>query len=583
VLDRLPALELINSRVDTALAQEVIERHLRQCGKQPRPIRWFPDAKSARAYAPAVQVMGRAVFPCFSGGPRAFTDAWTAGDALRKNDSRELARQEEHTCAPPIESIGALLEMFAAGVFYYWIRPHEVLSVRRPSLWMIKGQLHRADGPAVEWPTGERYFFWNGKQVPKWLIENPERITAERIRREASRVLRHCMMERFGMERFSILERWAEWQMCMGSFDDFDVFVASGLHRTFHAVSERITAYADTVVEGMTPAPLRKPQINRIAAADAISRFLREWGEPGRPLRWFDDGRSARTYVAGQSSELLRAAYWPELRIASVLDTAWYRDGVDPLHSFNMRWLQGVEDWQDWSLHAPRARDCHDPLLIQSRVTRVEDWIIATWRYGALPGRDVSPIDIQGLSFSHPAVRRWTLLMDAFAAGLFYYWIGPQEVVCVPRPALWIENGQLHRNDGPAVEWPTGERCCFWRGVEVPNWLIEQPERITLELIRSERNVELRRCMIELFGQERFLRETGADLVAEDEHGKLWRSELARQRPYVLLEVKNGTLDCDGTRRRYFLRVPPDMRTPHQAVAWTYGVSPAQYELAVRT
>jgi hypothetical protein len=179
VLDRLPALELINPRVDTALAQEVIERHLRQCGKQPRPIRWFPDANSARAYAPAVQVMGRAVFPCFSGGPRAFMDAWTAGDALRKNDRRELARQEEHTCAPPIESIGALLEMFAAGVFYYWIRPHEVLCVRRPSLWMIHGQLHRADGPAVEWPTGER-------AAPPRHDKSPDR-NAVRSAAEASR------------------------------------------------------------------------------------------------------------------------------------------------------------------------------------------------------------------------------------------------------------------------------------------------------------------------------------------------------------------------------------------------------------
>jgi hypothetical protein len=69
-----------------------------------------------------------------------------------------------------------------------------------------------------------------------------------------------------------------------------------------------------------------------------------------------------------------------------------------------------------------------------------------------------------------------------------------------------------------------------------------------LEAIRGESNLELRRCMIERFGQERFLRESGAELIAEDEHGKLWRRpKLANETPYTLLEVKNGTLEPDGT------------------------------------
>jgi hypothetical protein len=36
-------------------------------------------------------------------------------------------------------------------------------------------------------------------------------------------------------------------------------------------------------------------------------------------------------------------------------------------------------------------------------------------------------------------------------------------------------------------------------------------------------------------------------------------------------------------RRLYFLRVPLEMLTPHQAVAWTYGLSPERYVIAVRT
>jgi hypothetical protein len=38
-----------------------------------------------------------------------------------------------------------------------------------------------------------------------------------------------------------------------------------------------------------------------------------------------------------------------------------------------------------------------------------------------------------------------------------------------------------------------------------------------------------------------------------------------------------------ATRRVYFLRVPPEVMTPGEAVTWTYGLSAEQYELAVRT
>jgi len=39
------------------------------------------------------------------------------------------------------------------------------------------------------------------------------------------------------------------------------------------------------------------------------------------------------------------------------------------------------------------------------------------------------------------------------------------------------------------------------------------------------------------------------------------------------MEVIKGTLAEDGSRKRYFLRVPLRRRTPCEAVAWTYGVS----------
>src|SRR5712671_3789525 len=183
--------------------------------------------------------------------------------------------------------------------------------------------------------------------------------------------------------------------------------------------------------------------------------------------------------------------------------------------------------------------------------------------------------------FDYPAQRRlvdiWLPMMDAFEAALWRYWITPNEVLCVPRPVLHMMNDHLHRVDGPAVEWAAGERYWFCRGVQVPQWVIEEPSRITPSAIRGERQPELRRCMIERFGVERFVRETVPRPASEDRYGKLWRCDFGDDDPYAVVEVEDGTTGSDGRRRKHFLSVPPEMRTAHEAVAWSYGLAREQY------
>ena len=64
-----------------------------------------------------------------------------------------------------------------------------------------------------------------------------------------------------------------------------------------------------------------------------------------------------------------------------------------------------------------------------------------------------------------------------------------------------------------------------WHGVRVSRQVIEAPETLSAEQISGERNLEVRRVMRERYGTERFLRDAGAELVAEDDFGKLWRAE----------------------------------------------------------
>ena len=101
---------------------------------------------------------------------------------------------------------------------------------------------------------------------------------------------------------------------------------------------------------------------------------------------------------------------------------------------------------------------------------------------------------------------------------------------------------------------------------------------MTADEIMAEPEVAVRRVMIERVGTDRFMREVGADRLAEDSAGILWRVDLMDDEPVVCVEVTNASAGTDGTYRRYMLRVPPTVRSPREAVAWTFGVSAAHYQ-----
>ena len=147
------------------------------------------------------------------------------------------------------------------------------------------------------------------------------------------------------------------------------------------------------------------------------------------------------------------------------------------------------------------------------------------------------------------------------------------------------DQGRPHASDGPAIAWGDGFEIYAWHGVIMDRSVVMEPEGITAAAIDEERNVERRRVLIERFGPERLVREGGAMLIHEDETGRLWRRDVdageppwrRRDEPVVLVEVINSTPEPDGTRRTYFLRVPPITQTARQGVAWTFGLGEVEY------
>jgi hypothetical protein len=195
--------------------------------------------------------------------------------------------------------------------------------------------------------------------------------------------------------------------------------------------------------------------------------------------------------------------------------------------------------------------------------------------HDVLPWRDLT----------HPMQGIWKIARNAG-------WVVPHERVCwvSERPKLLRTDAsaRLHCPDRPALQYPDGWSFYAWKGVEVPAWVIEHPERITPDTISDQIDPVLRNCMIEIMTPERFVRSGGATRVSEDDSGVLWRTRWSHRGvtigAWAVVEVVNGTAESDGSRRRYFLRVPSRLSTAREAVAWTYGLSRERYaELEVRT
>lgn len=158
-----------------------------------------------------------------------------------------------------------------------------------------------------------------------------------------------------------------------------------------------------------------------------------------------------------------------------------------------------------------------------------------------------------------------------------------RELADPARPRGWGSH-RLHRDDGPAVAWPDGWGVWSIHGRRVTRQIVEAPQTLTVEQISREPNAEVRRIMVDRYGAERYLTQAGAHLLDEDtEWGKLWRLDQRDDEPLVMVQVVNSTPEPDRSFKTYFLRVPPTMRTAHEAVAWTFDFQAGDYQETVAT
>ena len=166
-----------------------------------------------------------------------------------------------------------------------------------------------------------------------------------------------------------------------------------------------------------------------------------------------------------------------------------------------------------------------------------------------------------------------------------WWWPYERVAIVTERPvAVHRDNvGRLHRGEGPALSYPDGWDLYAWRGMPIPPSVAAELPTLTVARIQAEENAEVRRVMLEFFGFDRYLHESGAKKLHSDETGILWRVEMPNDEPLVMVEVINSTPEPDGTSRTYFLRVPPGTRTARAGVAWTFNLTEEEYAPRTQT
>ena len=350
---------------------------------------------------------------------------------------------------------------------------------------------------------------------------------------------------------------------------------------------------------GVRNAFARQPKVDRPAIENRLRRANRSLGRGLGRIEW-----------AGSFPAFIR-------RSADLMVDGWTIDCGDPLESGNRVWDSGSKRWgperrqrvqrlerlreierQLWraelSAHSTARLTKRQRLPVYLRALEQpafasesadELLVAAKWatRTPEPRARDFASCDYWKSDDPHwkhaqacSAIPFLIEIAHCFAAGLLgaatLRRAGVTRTILLERPRISQGAGRLHEENRPAVVWPDGTERWYWQGIEVPLPIAAARDQITAEIVARIPNQELRRVALERLGWQRFLETANAELRAQDDYGKLWATQvwLDGERTH-LVEVVNATAEPDGSHRRYFLRVPPQVRTAREAVAWTFG------------
>lgn len=332
---------------------------------------------------------------------------------------------------------------------------------------------------------------------------------------------------------------------------------------------------------------------DRGATEDAISKLYALLGHTPPEFVWVGSPAAAMRLLPVAPQSLTFDGPQPlENRLATLVATM--RERLDRRIGLNREWFRPPEDpvaalRSGVPLRLVLSTQVHDTLrgVVRGSVaglirgTLPERLGLLWWGQHDTPW--IAHYDahrrIAGVDFGSDAAQ--LELWATLARSCGWWW--PREDVCViaerPTSVHTEPDLRLHCPDGPAVTFRDGEKVHAWHGTRVPAWVIEDP---TADRIATEPNIEVRRCAIERLGWGTYIERAGLTLVRRADDPGNPRCELRLYdlpwgpQARLLLAI-NGSLERDGTRRHYGLRVPPWFDDPIDAAAWSYGLTGPQY------
>lgn len=157
----------------------------------------------------------------------------------------------------------------------------------------------------------------------------------------------------------------------------------------------------------------------------------------------------------------------------------------------------------------------------------------------------------------------------ALNAGWWYAF--DTDCFCVERPTSihFNEAGQLDNSNGPAIGYSDSWGLYSIRGVAIPKYIVTNPEKITVEKIDKEKNIEIRRIMQDRMGISKYLEESKATLIHMDMIAVGGIDEDVYM-PRALMKDKEGRQFLVGTdsstqKKVFYMQVDPNAKTCAEA------------------
>lgn len=170
------------------------------------------------------------------------------------------------------------------------------------------------------------------------------------------------------------------------------------------------------------------------------------------------------------------------------------------------------------------------------------------------------------------------------------------------------EDNRPHCEDGPSHLWRDGWALYYWHGVNVTEQIICRPQTLTVEQIRTEMNVEVRRVMIERIGWERYCQMAGMKVIHRDSLESAFPaipvSEVIEAGNRLIVSYRDGIEEAElveateikdfsnrplrfvrvtdpSTGRQYTIRVAHNETRCYAAIGSTFGMTEKQYKKSV--